>query len=132
MVMVYKRGEEAPQGRGETISRNLSSTLRHTAKNEGLRIRKDGYIEVEDLVWSRKYKNLNIGLQELQWIVDGNEKKRFQLANEDGTWLIRATQGHTMKTIDSEALTTLIKDPRQIPLVLHGKAIPRFRSEVFA
>ena len=68
-------------------SRKLSYLLRHDP--EGLEMDKSGGILVTDLL-----KKLNITREELDEIVEQNDKKRFSF-NSDKTKL-RASQGHTL------------------------------------
>ena len=55
-------------------------------------------------------------------VVNSSEKQRFQLSEEGGVRLIRATQGHSIKSIESDALLTEIKekDAAKYPVCLHG------------
>ena len=70
-------GGEAPVGRAEQISKQLSSTLRHRAAQDGVELDAGGFADVERLLSSPKFRNLNISMRELTLIVQWNEKKRF-------------------------------------------------------
>jgi 2'-phosphotransferase len=41
-------------------------------------------------------------------LVESNDKKRYEMMEEEGVFYIRATQGHTMKAVETEALLTKI------------------------
>ncbi|EWC44020.1 hypothetical protein DRE_01372 [Drechslerella stenobrocha 248] len=69
-------------GRVEQISHALSKTLRHTAHQERLNMRPDGYVNVEELLNSPKYKQLKLDFPTLCEAVQGNTKKRFKLMRE--------------------------------------------------
>ncbi|TIB67838.1 hypothetical protein E3Q23_04095 [Wallemia mellicola] len=97
-------------------SKTLSYILRHGALKEGLFIRKDGFIKVDDLLQRPKLKGLDYEL--LQHLVRTNDKKRYQLLDEDGVKLIRAVQGHTLDTSDLE-LTQILK-PSDASIAVHG------------
>lgn len=68
--------------------RYMSKLLRHDP--EELAMDQQGYVQVDDLL-----NKLSINKEDLDWIVDNNNKKRFAY-NEDET-LIRASQGHNQK-----------------------------------
>ena len=53
-------------------------------------------------------------------IVNDNDKKRFQLTEKDGVKLIRAVQGHSIKTVETEELLQPLKNPFQYNRVIHG------------
>jgi putative RNA 2'-phosphotransferase len=68
--------------------RYMSKLLRHDP--EDLTLSKDGYVSVSSLL-----DKLDLTKEELDWIIDNNNKKRFAY-NKDET-LIRASQGHNKK-----------------------------------
>jgi 2'-phosphotransferase len=63
-------------------------------------------------------------LQDIQHVVDNNDKKRFTLESfPDDTghnteWWIRANQGHSI-AVDELALTPIV-DPNELPTLVHG------------
>lgn len=67
-------------------SRYLSKLLRHDP--ETLSIDKDGYIETCDIL-----SKLDITKEELDFIVENNDKKRFSFNKDESK--IRASQGHS-------------------------------------
>ncbi len=71
-------------------SRQLSYILRHHPESIGAVLNKDGYIETSVIL-----DKLDLSIEELESIVDNNDKKRFAF-NVDKT-LIRANQGHSVK-----------------------------------
>lgn len=71
------------------ISKKLSYILRHHPESIGAKLDKDGYINVNLIL-----EKLNITLEQLETIVDTNDKKRFAF-NINKT-LIRANQGHSV------------------------------------
>ena len=79
----------------------MSYLLRHGAEKEGLMIRSDGYILMEDLLNHRTMKKIKVGIKDVQFIVNNNDKKRFELLEENGVWFIRAVQGHSMATVQT-------------------------------
>lgn len=113
------------------ISKTLSYVLRHGAEQEGIAIRPDGFVLVNDLVceplqftciypqltlcrYTRqlaKPKFRELDLETLQSIVKEDNKQRYhlvQLIDQDGTpsdWIIRANQGHSLKVVPFLPLT---------------------------
>ncbi|HLP88200.1 MAG TPA: RNA 2'-phosphotransferase [Nostocaceae cyanobacterium] len=77
------------------ISKYLSKYLRHTPEEIGLQLAPGGWVAVEDLLTACFKNKFAITRQELQIVVDTNEKKRFSF-DATGT-LIRANQGHSVE-----------------------------------
>lgn len=96
--------------------------LRHGAIEEGLNMDKGGWVKLDDVINYLKHKKGygNIHLKDIQAVVDGNDKKRFELNEEGKHILIRATQGHSIKQVSTEELLKLIEDPTLYPTVIHG------------
>ncbi|WBW74232.1 tRNA 2'-phosphotransferase Tpt1/ CIA machinery [Schizosaccharomyces osmophilus] len=118
-----KKQARTPNGRRKQeqdpmirFSKALSKVLRHTAQSNGLRLRPDGFVSVDDLLELPQFKSLS--LEMLKKIVDENEKKRFSLAETDRKLFIRANQGHTIRTI--EVPMTRVSDASLLPKVVHG------------
>ncbi|KAJ3293742.1 tRNA 2'-phosphotransferase 1 [Rhizoclosmatium sp. JEL0117] len=97
------------------FSKTLSFILRHGAVKEGIPMRSDGYVRVDDLLRHKKFSGKK--LADLQAIVANNDKQRYLMTNEDGEWLIKANQGHSLKV---EVELEQILDPSEIPIVVHG------------
>ncbi|CAG8441981.1 5839_t:CDS:2 [Scutellospora calospora] len=82
------------------LSKSLSYVLRHHAKDEGLNIREDGYVKLDDLLKLPRFKRTTF--DDIKLVVDNNDKMRFTLTQEisdDGlsAWWIRANQGHSIE-----------------------------------
>ena len=73
-------------------SRYLSLLLRHKPEKENLNMDKYGYVSVNQIL-----SKLEISKDDLDYIVDNNDKKRFIYS--DNKLLIRANQGHSI-TVD--------------------------------
>lgn len=107
-------------------SKTISYILRHGALKEGLQMRPDGYVKVDDLVrlyTSKQFYHLicfpqlrlpklgSVGFLELEHIVKQDLKKRYNLLLEAApttwrggseiamgpVWWIRANQGHSLQ-----------------------------------
>lgn len=80
------------------FSKYLSFVLRHGAAEIGVKIDKEGFVDVVELMNTQKAKKYTF--QDLNFIVDNNEKKRFEMVEyeQDGkkNYKIRAVQGHTI------------------------------------
>ena len=59
-------------------------------------------------------------MAEIEFIVNSNDKKRFELTEEHGVKLIRAVQGHSTKTVKTEDLLKPIMNPFEYNSVIHG------------
>jgi len=83
-------------------SRFLSLVLRHKPETIGLELDKNGWVTIGRLLDQMEVHDRMIDYEELMEIVDNNDKKRFEIKNdEDGNsgyrGLIRAAQGHSVK-----------------------------------
>lgn len=76
------------------ISKFLSLILRHQPETIGLKLDENGWADVEELRVKSAKKGRNFSLEELDEVVETNNKKRFAF-NEDKT-KIRASQGHSI------------------------------------
>jgi 2'-phosphotransferase len=102
-----------------TLSKTLSKVLRHNALKMGFKMGSDGRVLVDDLLRHQMFRGYTVG--NIRDVVDGNDKKRFELSeNEDGTLLIRASQGHTIDSIADSELLTEILDASEVPICIHG------------
>ncbi|CAD8079613.1 unnamed protein product [Paramecium primaurelia] len=100
-------------------SKAMSYLLRHGAQKEGIPIRQDGFVLVQDLLNWPTMAKLKANLQSIRNVVDNNDKKRFELKEIDGQLYIRCVQGHTIE-INEEELLEKIVDPQQFPVIVHG------------
>lgn len=104
------------------ISKASTQVLRHTAMQNGIQIRSDGFCLVGDLMAVGVLKSLGCTLDDLQRIVSSNDKQRFELREEQGVHMIRAVQGHSMKEVeDNSLLRPLTLTDTDLPAVcVHG------------
>ncbi|KAL8639602.1 MAG: hypothetical protein Q9228_003384, partial [Teloschistes exilis] len=138
-------GKRPPPSRDETISKAMSYVLRHGAEKEGLKLNEGGYVNCGDLIdlpvqlaWPR-LRSLKVTFAELQNIVATNSKQRFALipssessisgaataaaagSTDASDYLIRATQGHSIKIDSANLLTPLAPGDENCPdEVVHG------------
>lgn len=108
------------------LSKTLSWILRHGSQSEGLYMRPDGYIRVQDLLNSPRLRTLTF--EKLEELVKADKKTRFNLTcgpdpstgSSKEIWWIRANQGHSMKSVVLELEELL--SPSDIPsgIAVHG------------
>lgn len=102
------------------ISKFLSLILRHQPETIHLKLDENGWADVEELIMKSAHNKMHFTLDELDQVVETNNKKRFAF-NEDKT-RIRANQGHS---IDIDLALT----PQQPPEFLyHGTAETNIES----
>ena len=75
-------------------SKLLSLILRHKPERAGLRLGEGGWVEIDDLLAGLFAINKRMTRDQLQEVVETNDKKRFTIS-EDGR-RIRAAQGHCL------------------------------------
>jgi len=90
--------------------RYMSKLLRHDP--EELEMDSNGYVEVEDLL-----NKLDINKEDLDWIVDNNNKKRFSYNDEETK--IRASQGHNKSL---KYVNVKMKESGRVDVLYHGTA----------
>jgi len=82
---------------------DLPQVLRHAAHKLDVRIRKDGFVRLREIMKLRTFKPYQ--LEELMAVVYFDEKERYTMVRKfDGELLIRANQGHTMKVVEDDLL----------------------------
>ncbi len=74
------------------ISRSLSFYLRHNPQDINIILDTEGYTDTSILL-----SRLDISIDELDWIVENNSKKRFSYNNDKSG--IRANQGHSLDSV---------------------------------
>ena len=99
------------------VSINLSKILRHQAIQRNIHIDDSGWIKLNDILKCNELKNTS--LDDIKYIVENNEKKRFTLELRNETYFIRANQGHTISSVKDELLLIEIK-PGYIDNVVHS------------
>ncbi|KAI9477068.1 RNA 2'-phosphotransferase, Tpt1 [Zychaea mexicana] len=106
------------------LSKLLSYILRHGAAKHKLVMRPDGYIPLSDILALAKFKSYT--REQIEHVVQKNDKQRFAMAEIDNVWMIRANQGHTVKGVDQEELLERITDT--LPVVVHGTSLDSWQQ----
>uniref|UniRef100_A0A7S4PSX8 2'-phosphotransferase n=1 Tax=Alexandrium monilatum TaxID=311494 RepID=A0A7S4PSX8_9DINO len=116
------RGRGCGMQRDFRISKAMTTILRHTAASLGLCIRPDGFCFVSELLQVGDFRTLDCTAEDIRDAVRNSDKKRFDLLDEGGELLVRATQGHSMKVVsDDSLLRRLSASDRDLPRVcVHG------------
>ena len=105
-----------PQSPEEALSRALSRTLRHVARQQGIPQDDAGWCKIADILAKPPYTNMDVATEEnILRAVDDNKKKRYEL-NADKT-AIRAVQGHSVAVDVDMAPVTRDTLP---PVLVHG------------
>lgn len=95
-------------------SKFLSLILRHKPEEIGLILDEHGWADINELIDKAQKKGTKINLEEIKYIVENNDKKRFTF-NDDFS-KIRANQGHSIE-VDLELQET---EPPEF--LFHGTA----------
>ncbi|CAK9041702.1 unnamed protein product [Durusdinium trenchii] len=120
---------ESGSGRERKMSKTLSLLLRHSALDFDIEVRPDGYCLLQEVLACPLLSSLNTTQADVERIVAGNDKKRFELKEdkEDGH-MIRAVQGHSMKVVDDDQLLQNV-DLKNLPdCCVHGTYRKYFES----
>ncbi|MCK8480436.1 RNA 2'-phosphotransferase [Psychroserpens algicola] len=104
------------------ISKFLSLVLRHRPEYIGLPLNTNGWANVDELIEKSRTRHMNFSSEELAEVVATNDKQRF--AFNDDKSMIRANQGHSVKTIDLQL--EAIKPPE---FLYHG-TVEKFISSI--
>jgi putative RNA 2'-phosphotransferase len=98
----------------KNTSKFLSLILRHQPELVGIKLDPSGWTSVAGLLTACKNKGESISMEELQYVVENNNKKRFSFDQQK--LRIRANQGHSVPV---ELGYTPQSPP---PLLYHGTA----------
>ncbi|KAI0999142.1 hypothetical protein K3495_g9055 [Podosphaera aphanis] len=114
------------------ISRALSKILRHGAGDMELKLDREGYARVDELLKWQRLKSLRTTFADIQEVVNHNPKKRFSMKSNPtptlaappdhpSQWLIRANQGHSIAGDFDGLLAPITHEADNVPeTVIHG------------
>lgn len=119
------RGGSGSKDKIDALGRLLTRILRHMASELNLNMRSDGFVKVEDLLKLNLKTFAQIPLRshtvdDIWEAVRKDNKQRFSLLEENGELLIRANQGHTITTVESESLLKPILSAEEVSVCVHG------------
>jgi 2'-phosphotransferase len=92
-------------------SKKLSYVLRHGIVENRLTCNAEGYVKVKDLFDKHI---IDVTIEQLQYIVENSEKKRFSLIYQNNEYFIKANQGHSLEVgtlIDDDVALEQITEP---------------------
>ncbi|KAI0513468.1 hypothetical protein KFK09_009490 [Dendrobium nobile] len=109
----------------DALGRIMTRILRHMAAEVKLEIRSDGYVRVADLLKLNLTTYAKVPLrahtiEDVKEAVRRDNKQRFSLLEENGSLLIRANQGHSIKNVTSECLLKPILSADEVQVCVHG------------
>lgn len=120
--------ETIPSKREIQISKALSYLLRHGAEKEQLNIDEKGYVKLSEILNHNRIKTHRATKDEIEKIVENNDKKRFSLDERDDGTYICANQGHSLKTISDLNLELLL--PNDLPEVIYHGTYRKLLPEI--
>ena len=103
------------------VSKFLSLVLRHQPETIGITIGAEGWVRVSDLLTAMEAHEFSVSLEELQVVVENNDKQRFAFS-DDGSF-IRANQGHSIQV-------DLGYEPGVPPEILYHGTAERFLPSI--
>lgn len=101
------------------ISKTMCYLLRHEGEKHGLNIESSGFVNLEELLNCPKIKKLRVTEDIVKFIVETDEKGRYELVNRP-PYFIRAVQGHSTKKVKDEEILDPLTDIFDYPVVVHG------------
>ena len=115
-------------GRELKISKTLVQILRHTALEFDIDVRPDGFCLLQEVLGCKWLASLNATQADVERIVAGNDKKRFELKEDEGRFFVRAVQGHSMKAVDDDQLLEHVTLKNLPDCCVHGTYRKHFES----
>lgn len=110
----------ASEARRVAISKALSTLLRHTGPQHSVFVADDGYADLEEVLASIPMQVTLPSRDELIDIVRNNNKDRFKIEERRGRLLIRANQGHSLQSVNTELVAQRISLADMPPVIVHG------------
>ncbi|CAE7314010.1 TRPT1, partial [Symbiodinium sp. CCMP2592] len=109
------RGERAKE-----ISKALTQLLRHAAPRLKIPIQEDGYMEMGALLRAPRFWNQWITEAEVIDVIHYNQKSRFEVCFQQGIYLVRALQGHSISHIRDDLVLTPLSVDQTPEYAAHG------------
>ena len=97
------------------VGKSLSWLLRHGATEASVALDREGYVLVSKVLGLKQFKKVT--LSELLFVVEHNNKERFELSGEGAALRVRARQGHSKHVADRIVNVTLLTliTPDRVP-----------------
>ncbi|KAL8556519.1 hypothetical protein ACS0TY_004099 [Phlomoides rotata] len=124
-ILMENRRNFTAESPASAHSNRRTRILRHMASVLKLDMRSDGFVKVQDLLMLNLKTFANVPLrshtiEDVREAVRKDNKQRFSLLEENGELLIRANQGHTLTTVETESLLKPILSHEEVPVCVHG------------
>lgn len=103
-------------------SKFLSYVLRHKPESIGIALDENGWVDVSLLLEASRAAGQDISSDLLRVIVETNDKKRFAFSEKGDR--IRASQGHSVKSID------LALEQIEPPVILYHGTVEKFMEAI--
>ena len=107
----------------DRASRKFTQILRHQIVEYNLPVTTGGYVKLNDILKLNLKVFTNITMNDINKIVETNEKKRLELTNINNEVYIRATQGHNKivgKLINNADALEEITQDYPVQYIFHG------------
>jgi RNA:NAD 2'-phosphotransferase (TPT1/KptA family) len=108
------------------FSRRLTWYLRHGAQST----RPDGFVLIRDMLEDPALRAGGVTVDNVLELCEKDTKGRFAVRDENGALFIRATQGHSLASVDLEQLMTPIESAAEVPVAVHGTYMDALRNIV--
>lgn len=104
------------------LSKSLSWLLRHGAIKEGLNIRTDGFIDLDEILSHQTFRQKNCTEVDIKRLVKNDNKNRFTMveSNIEGKWKLKANQGHSISQVGELGLRKICEKSEVPSIVVHG------------
>lgn len=106
----------------------LSQILRHEALRLDIYIQPDGFCSLRQLLACPWLTRLNTTQADVERIVQGDTKRRFQLMHKHQNLMIRAVQGHSMTLVEDKRLLQTVTLNNMPDCCVHGTYRKHFES----
>lgn len=106
------------------LSKSLSWLLRHGAEKEGLPLEEGGFVDVEKILKLKQFRTYTV--EDIQTVVNNNDKKRFSTRLKSNILQIRANQGHSLP-VTEEGLLTMLTEETCPQAVFHGTYLSKLQ-----
>ena len=98
--------------RARDISKGLTQILRHTAPRLNIAMGADGFVDMGALLRAPRFWNEWVTEEEIIDVIHYNLKSRFEVRPVDGTYSVRALQGHSISHVRDDLILTKRRSTR--------------------
>ena len=106
--------------RAREISKGLTQILRHTAPRLNIAMGADGFVDMGALLRAPRFWNEWVTEEEIIDVIHYNLKSRFEVRPVDGTYSVRALQGHSISHVRDDLILTKLSVADTPEYAAHG------------